>query len=60
MTNGDEWNGLSKLLSNLIAKYADALDIASLPDPKSDSKDTKINEIDNTNFDKSIDTKDAA
>lgn len=44
--NGDEWNGLSKLLSNLIAKYADVLDIDSLPDPKSDSKDTKTNEID--------------
>lgn len=60
MTNGDEWNGLSKLLSNLIAKYADALDIDSLPNPKSDSKDAKTNEIDNTNFDKGIDTKDAA
>ena len=31
---GDEWNGLADLLANLIEKYADVLDIDSLPDPE--------------------------
>ena len=31
---GDEWNGLADLLAGLIEKYADVLDIDSLPDPK--------------------------
>lgn len=31
---GDEWNGLADLLANLIEKYADVLDINSLPDPR--------------------------
>ena len=31
---GDEWNGLADLLADLIEKYADVLDIDSLPDPK--------------------------
>ena len=30
---GDEWNGLADLLAGLIEKYADVLDIDSLPDP---------------------------
>lgn len=29
----NEWSPLSELLSNLIVKYADALDIDSMPDP---------------------------
>lgn len=29
----NEWSELSDLLSNLIAKYAEALDIDSLPEP---------------------------
>lgn len=31
--NINEWAPLSDLLSNLIVKYADVLDIDSLPDP---------------------------
>ena len=34
MAYGDEWNGLADLLAGLIEKYADVLDIDSLPDPK--------------------------
>lgn len=30
---GDEWSGLADLLANLIAKYADDLDIEHLPEP---------------------------
>lgn len=33
MKNENEWGSLSELLSNLIVKYADTLDIDSLPDP---------------------------
>lgn len=40
MKNDDEWCGLSELLSNLIAKYADVLDIDSMPTPDISSKDT--------------------
>lgn len=54
MKNVDEWSGFSELLSNLIAKYADVLDIDSMPNPESSSKDTMTNEIDYTNFDKKI------
>lgn len=31
--NPNEWSPLSELLSNLIVKYADALDIDSMPNP---------------------------
>lgn len=34
----NEWSPLSELLSNLIVKYADALDIDSMPDPDTMSK----------------------
>ena len=60
MKNVDEWSGFSELMSNLIAKYADVLDIDSMPDPKSTSQDTKTNEINHTNFDKVVAAKDAA
>lgn len=40
MKNADEWSGLSELLSNLIAKYADVLDIDSIPNPEPSSKGT--------------------
>ena len=50
LRNVDEWSAFANLLGNLIAKYADVLDIDSLPDPIIPSEDTKINEIDNTNF----------
>lgn len=30
----DEWSGLADLLANLIAKYADQLDLDHLPDSK--------------------------
>lgn len=33
MNNENEWTPLSELLSNLIAKYADDLDIDAMPDP---------------------------
>lgn len=29
----DEWNGFAVLLANMIEKYAEELDLASLPDP---------------------------
>ena len=48
--NDNEWSAFANLLGNLIAKYADVLDIDSLPDPVIPSEDTKTNEIDNTNF----------
>ena len=50
MRNDNEWSAFANLLGNLIAKYADVLDIDSLPDPVIPSEDTKTNEIDNTNF----------
>lgn len=52
MRNDNEWSAFANLLGNLIAKYADVLDIDSLPDPVIPSEDTKTNEIDNTNFEK--------
>ncbi len=52
MRNDNEWSAFANLLGNLIAKYADVLDIDSLPDPIIISEDTKTNEIDNTNFEK--------
>ena len=52
MRNDNEWNAFANLLGNLIAKYADVLDIDSLPDPVIPSEDTKTNEIDNTDFKK--------
>ena len=50
MKNVDEWSTFANLLGNLIAKYADVLDIDSLPDPDISSEDTKTNEIDCTDF----------
>lgn len=50
MKNVDEWSKLANLLGNLIAKYADELDVDSLPDPDISSEDTKTNEIDYTDF----------
>lgn len=50
MRNDNEWSSFANLLGNLIAKYADVLDIDSLPDPDISSEDTKTNEIDYTNF----------
>lgn len=29
----DEWSGFAEFLGNMIAKYADAMDFDSLPDP---------------------------
>lgn len=50
LRNDNEWSAFANLLGNLIAKYADVLDIDSLPDPVIPSEDTKTNEIDNTDF----------
>ena len=50
MKNVDEWSIFANLLGNLIAKYADVLDIDSLPDQDISSEDTKTNEIDYTDF----------
>ena len=50
MRNDNEWSAFANLLGNLIAKYADVLDIDSSPDPVIPSEDTKTNEIDNTDF----------
>ena len=50
MRNDNEWSAFANLLGNLIAKYADVLDIDSLPDPVIPSEDTKTNEFDNTDF----------
>ena len=43
MRNDNEWGAFANLLGNLIAKYADVLDIDSLPDPVIPSEDTKTN-----------------
>ena len=43
MKNVDEWDALANLLGNLIAKYANVLDLDSMPDPNITSKDTKTN-----------------
>ena len=50
MKNVDEWSIFANLLGNLIAKYADVLDVDSLPDLDISSEDTKTNEIDYSNF----------
>lgn len=57
LNNENEWTPLSELLSNLIAKYADDLDIDAMPDPdtaleeahtigslKKNTKDTVVKE----------------
>lgn len=44
MKNENEWNTLSELLSNLIVKYADALDIDSMPNPDISHKNTDISQ----------------
>ena len=54
MKNVDEWSGLSELLSNLIAKYADVLDIDSMPNPEPSSKDTDTTDKLNQNTKESI------
>ena len=54
MKNADEWSGLSELLSNLIAKYADALDIDSMLNPETSSKDTNKTDKLNQNTKDSI------
>lgn len=44
--------GLSELLSNLIAKYADILDLDSMPNPDTSSKDTDMpNQLNKNNQD---------
>ncbi|WP_313524707.1 hypothetical protein [Anaerotignum sp.] len=44
MKSENEWNTLSELLSNLIVKYADALDIDSMPNPEISYKNTDISQ----------------
>lgn len=48
---GDEWNNFAELLANLIEKYAEELDLDSLPDPVFSEKDT-INDALNQNIHK--------
>lgn len=38
LNNENEWTPLSELLSNLIAKYADDLDINAMPNPNAVSE----------------------
>ena len=48
---GDEWNNFAELLANLIEKYAEELDLDSLPDPVFSEKDA-INNASNQNIPK--------
>lgn len=50
MRNVNEWSAFANLLGNLIAKYADVLDVDSLPDPFIPSEDIKTNRIDDSNL----------
>lgn len=34
LTGSDEWSSLAKFLGEMIAKYAEVIDIDSLPDPQ--------------------------
>ncbi len=45
MKDVDQWNGLSDLLANLIAKYAEILDIDSMPTPETSEKDIEMSDI---------------
>lgn len=45
MKNENEWNTLSELLSNLIVKYADTLDIDSMPNPDISHKNHDISQL---------------
>ena len=37
MRNVDQWNAIAEMLGNLIAKYADVLDIGSISDTNNNS-----------------------
>lgn len=45
MKNENEWSTLSELLSNLIVKYADALDIDSMPTPDTSYNNPDISQL---------------
>ena len=45
MKDVDQWNGLSDLLANLIAKYAEVLDIDSMPIPETSENDIEMSDI---------------
>lgn len=53
---GDEWSGLADLLANLIAKYADDLDIEHLPEPPQMKKTEKFHAL----MRKSVENEEAA
>ena len=42
----NDWNGLADLIANLIAKYAGALDLDNLPDPKKKKNQEMKNSFD--------------
>ena len=57
---GDEWSGLADLLANLIAKYADDLDIEHLPEPPQMKKTEKFRTLMRESVGESIENKEAA
>lgn len=57
---GDEWSGLADLLANLIAKYADDLDIEHLPEPPQMKKTEKLDTLMRKSTGERIENKEAA
>lgn len=57
---GDEWSGLADLLANLIAKYADDLDIEHLPEPPQMKKTEKFHALMRKSIVESIENEEAA
>ncbi|MFQ9892931.1 MAG: hypothetical protein ACLRWH_07160 [Emergencia sp.] len=57
---GDEWSGLADLLANLIAKYADDLDIEHLPEPPQMKKTEKFDTLMRKSTGERIENKEAA
>lgn len=57
---GDEWSGLADLLANLIAKYADDLDIEHLPEPPQMKKTEKFHTLMRKSGGERIENKEAA
>ncbi|MDO5390840.1 MAG: hypothetical protein Q4F24_07105 [Eubacteriales bacterium] len=57
---GDEWSGLADLLANLIAKYADDLDIEHLPESPRIKKTEKFCTLMRKSDGESIENKEAA
>ena len=56
----DEWNGFAVLLASMIEKYAEELDLDSLPDPVLPEDKTTNHNADKNVYNENIETSKAA